>query len=102
MPFDGNAAKFVKPAVFSLPGLIAWLETQPADKTYCYLDTGACLLHQFAEALALPITTMHSDCWLDLKRKPHEYPVTLNLIAARGPHTFGAALDRARQLLATA
>ena len=64
MPLDDRNWVETKPEVFSLEGLIAWLEVQDKDKAYCYLDADHCLMGQYCA------------------------------------QTFGAALERARTLLA--
>lgn len=91
---------------FSLDTLIAWLEKQPADKVYCYCDTGECLLAQYFTAMGFDRVSMriryfghgHGDTRVGL-------PPNFNAIAANsgdyfepisGDFTFGAALDRAR------
>lgn len=41
----------VQADIFSLEGLIAWLEKQPARMEYCYLDNGDCLLGRYFTAM---------------------------------------------------
>lgn len=95
MPFDGNPAKFVKPEVFSLPGLIAWLETQDPQQRYEYENCeGRCLIGQYLAARGVPWGWRSYDAFVDADARMR--------IANRRPMTFGAALSRARQLLATA
>ena len=99
MPFDSANFVETKPDVFSLEGLAAWLEKQPAEKRYCYLNTGACLLHQYVAASGLPIQAMHSNCWISKDGTKHEYPRELNSVAVQ-ECTFGGALRRTRRMLA--
>lgn len=95
----------LKPAdPFSLEALIAWLEKQPADETYCFLDTGACLFGRYGYEMGFRKAGLGS---------PSPYGIVTNGMSARygqpetvepfegrisspKPHTFGAALDRAR------
>lgn len=91
MPLDDRNWVETKPEVFSLEGLIAWLEVQDKDKAYCYIDPDHCLMGQYCAHHGV------------------EYPVLLNpegihermeAVALWGEQTFGAALERARTLLA--
>lgn len=83
----------------SLGSLIAWLKTKPRNETYSYMDCrGACLFSQFMAAqgfqwrregdggLAQEWIGFHEEPWIN--------------IALDTPHTFGAALERARKLVA--
>ena len=102
MLFDPTWEATTKPAVFSLDGLVAWLETMPADKRYNYEDcSGECLYGQYM--------TVHGIPW---KESGHfhfdDAPETLpakfcDLVYAKVacfmPHTFGAALERAGSVM---
>jgi hypothetical protein len=85
----------VRPDVFSLQSLIAWLEQQPADKEYDFYDCGGeCMLDRYGDAMGMPFDW---DGYSKLNAafgggKHGEGPH----IASTEPHTFGAALDRAR------
>lgn len=88
----------VKADPFTLKGLIAWLEQQPPEKTYCFYDyTGECLLDQYLAS----VTGEES------KPQPHTHWVTCGgsanylAIARDGTKTFGAALARARAVHAS-
>lgn len=88
----------VKADPHSLENLIAWLEKKPARRTYCYMDNGACLMHQYFTACGLDVDhvggmsiTYVSGDWELLKNGMDD-------IAAEEPHTFGAALKRARKV----
>lgn len=105
MPLDGRnwSQTETKPDVFSLEGLIAWLELQPAERGYEYTDCdGGCLIGQYAQAIGHP-------SWLEIHKyplpKPHNWlipaPYTFGNLACDRPRTFGAALSRARALLAS-
>jgi hypothetical protein len=89
----------VKSDPFSLESLIAWLEKQPEDKTYCYTDTGQCLLSQyflsngFENVAVGPYDFDHGS---DFQYK-EKLPPSFNEIAQGRPRQFGSALDRARE-----
>lgn len=88
----------VKADPFSLESLIAWLEMQPGDKTYCYMDTGGCLLHQYLNAVGVGVGSMGGTVY-SLSSDPETditLPMPLRRVARTTPHTFGAALTRAR------
>lgn len=89
-----------KPAdPFTLPALIAWLETMPGDETYCYLDTGYCMFGQYFRAIGFErVTVLGSSVVLDGVAYP--FSPAFKYIPPSMPHTFGAALTRARQALA--
>lgn len=96
MPFDGKNFTETKPDVFSLEGLIAWLEKQPAETTYNWLDmpcNGGCLIHRYLVAQGQSPTNDYgrfAECagGRDADTK----------VAMREPYTYGAALERARAL----
>jgi len=86
--------KIEKADPYALSTLIAWLEKQPAGARYNYSDcTGRCLLGLYLLA--------HLVSWSDgsygalCDRTDWGYN-----IAAKGPWTFGAALERARAVAA--
>lgn len=86
------------PAPFSLPSLIAWLEKQPARKTYCYLSNGNCLLAQYFRAVGVPFTEVRGFTY-SAGGQSHELPIAFQDTASGPTHTFGAALKRARTFL---
>lgn len=98
MPFDSMPTK---PDVFSLEGLIAWLETQDPATEYCYHKNGDCLLHRYFRnnGIAMPVghgvggTFIHTADFrrIDLSEE-------LAAVPRCEPHTYAAALDRARAL----
>lgn len=91
-----------KPDVFSLEGLIAWLETQLPETEYDWGDCrGGCLIGLYGTARGLPVYgligesdfySLHSFFW--------EKGVVRH-VACPSPHLFGAALSRARSLIAS-
>lgn len=89
----------VKADPFSLEAFIGWLEKQPANKTYEFMNCqGACLLGQYMASVGEPwsdgkyVEIAHSMC--------RGYKGFDFYIGVTRPHTFGAALDRARKALA--
>jgi hypothetical protein len=85
----------VRTAPFSLENLIAWLETQPQEKSYNWHDcSGRCLIGQWVRSLGAI-----GDGWA--KAYNTVAPSIRHEIAMPIPHTFGAALMRARKLAVT-
>lgn len=76
----------------SLEAVIAWLETQPADREYDFINCrGGCLVGQYGNATGID--------WIEAHQALHE---RYGLYFACGfPCTFGAALSRARKVLET-
>lgn len=105
MPFDGRTFKETKPDVFSLEGLIAWLETQDAEVAYCYHDSGRCLHGRYLTAIGISFSGVGGDYWRSHDGAKHPLPggdgTNYLHVASRLPYTFGAALERARDLLAS-
>lgn len=99
MPFDQTNWKQdteAKPDVFSLEGLIAWLERQPQETSYDFSEASTCLL-----------TRWHSEFGSGLEESGLSYTSGICVlsgwaseVAAISPWTYGAALSRARALLA--
>ena len=87
MLYDPRWDQQTKAVPYSLEDLIAWLEKQPAKKSYCWRDARTCLLGQYAAAIGqrLPL---------------YSIPIHLAGVVLQEPLTFGAALDRARRLTA--
>jgi len=87
-----------KPDPFKLDTLIAWLEKQPADKTYTYSEPCGCLLADyftqsgFSEVAVDPFAFEHSG-------GRTEIPADFDVVSCEGARTYGAALDRARALV---
>jgi hypothetical protein len=76
----------------TLSGFIAWLEQQPADKEYNYFRSDLCAAAQYLQSQG----RRGQDCIIQL---PLNW---LNEIVMFKPWTFGAALDRAREVAARA
>lgn len=88
----------VQADVFSLKGLIAWLEKQPGWAEYNVLDAENCMLGQWTRFID-PSTKYETF------GGPYEYIIhgrRVDLIKfkqiAINSHNFGAALERARKL----
>ena len=93
MPFDSKDFVETKPDVFSLEGLIAWLEKQDPTTEYDYDDCdGHCLIAQYLADHGYRWGHNHYGRFLTGEDR--------TAVAARFPETFGAALERARKLLA--
>jgi len=94
----------IKTDPFSLDGLIAWLEKQPAAKTYCYMDTGGCLLHQYFTACGREVDGV-GGTYIDFtdgttwELSKSFAKVAQGKVGVTNRHTFGAALERARDAL---
>ena len=83
--------------------LTTWLEQQPADKEYDYTDNKGCLIHQYLKAKGFNVGSVNPARWSepadkDLNYKRHALPHNWNDISNGFPHTFGAALKRAKAL----
>lgn len=102
MPLDQTNWKQdteTKPDVFSLEGLIAWLERQPAEIEYDFVDCkGGCLIGLYASGMGQPDITAPDGFYAI-----HDYFADRDItyhVSTQIPWTFGAALSRARALLA--
>jgi hypothetical protein len=82
-----------KTDTWAMPSFVAWLENQPPEKTYNWLDCrGACLISQYMTANGIE--------WYDegLLLYSSHVPEEFKTVAVRHPRTFGAALHRARNI----
>ena len=93
--------KDTKPAVdpFSVAGLVAWLETQPADGEYCYEDGGRCLIAKYIIAIGYRRPNIGGYSMSADGLPSRKMPFGWEDISCIEPHTFGAALQRARSYL---
>ncbi len=88
--------------IYELSSLIAWLEKQPADREYCYQDNGACLLGQYFKEMtgkSVLVGSVTINIWDDtvgMFERQIQLSLAFARISSERPHTFGAALDRAR------
>jgi hypothetical protein len=106
MPFDGKEQQFTetKPDVFSLDGLIAWLEKQPGEREYDYCSSPDCLLTRYFASHGVDHTPptpgkLTTSC---IYGGRSIYNSPMHTAARHAPWTFGAALQRARDLAALA
>lgn len=84
--------------VFSLESLIAWLEKQPADTEYDWYNVHGCLMCAYFKAHGYERPSANPGLNSDTIRNWGEFGYYNIGMAA--PWTFGAALDRARKVLA--
>lgn len=82
--------RIAKPAdVFSRENFLGWLQMQPSEKEYEWIDCDVCLFGQYFAA--------HGRRYSDLTEEEWELFVdAVGSIAIFHPRTFGAALKRAR------
>ncbi len=80
-----------KPDPHSMQSLIAWLELQPPHTSYNWECTdGGCLIGLYSDAVGCNFFACHSAFF----NRDDDLSV-----AAQKPHTFGAALERARAIV---
>jgi hypothetical protein len=95
----------VKTDPFTFESLIAWLERQPAQKEYCFMDNGGCLFFQYLEEMGVDVVGVGGASFRreadDRDGGRHPLPTGWPSLASLEPHTFGAALERARAALAS-
>ena len=99
MPYD--ATEFDLPATTepSLDGLIAWLETMPPEGEYYYSDCDECMAAQFYRHIGRKYRVVF--CHNDNGDGPGEsIAAKIEWVACEGTRTFGAALQRAKQVRA--
>ena len=79
--------------VFTLDSLISWLETQPPEGSYDWLDVNGCLVCLYLQACGYERPSAHPGLTQSSIRDwgPRGY----YKIARNRPWTFGAALERA-------
>lgn len=101
MLFDPKWEVQTKPDVLSLEGLIAWLETKPAQRAYDYLNCeGQCLYGQYMAAHGIPWRESGASApGLAPKERDHFCALVYRDVADDSPYTFGGALERARKAL---
>lgn len=114
MLYDKNWDQKVKADPFALSTLIGWLETKDPAERYVYECNGKCLLAQYFTAQGFDNVCMgsshfhHGHAWQMVEHIPESFdeiaiscPLRFPYVSAekyRNRHTFGAALERARQL----
>jgi hypothetical protein len=87
--------------IMSTESLVAWLETQPVDKTYEYSnDYRPCLQAQYFAAMGRPTRLLGNvRVVFEGESGGHDIPHAFHLVAYSAPRTFGAALERAKTFL---
>lgn len=84
----------------TLEHLIEWLRQQDPNETYCYGNSGGCLLAKYyRNHLGYELAQVGSFCVILDRCKYKHLPENFDLIAVNLPRTFGAALKRAESLL---
>lgn len=94
-----SSAKIEMTAALSLESLTAWLEKQPAEMEYDFLNICGCLYFQYLSAAGLPVRSVGGDYYRATDRETIALPEPFPSIANERPHNFGAALERARTAL---
>lgn len=103
MPFDGKNFTETKPDVFSLEGLIAWLEKQPQETEYEFSNIHDCLLCRYFRAMGKTDVRIGGRSYLidgDFGSLPDGLANTAVAIGVNGNRTYASALHRARALQA--
>lgn len=91
---------------FTLESLIAWLEKQPANMTYEYMNcAGMCLLGQYMTSIGVdwfdgPIEGKSCSPYSNFVVKFKSRGIEIQNVASSAPYTIGGALKRARHLQA--
>lgn len=98
-----DADKKYEHEAFTLPSLIGWLETMPADGEYNFYSCGGkCLLHQYSKGVGF--NADYNTICAAFYQGTGSWRGTSNSIAVtvaiKNPMTFGAALTRAREYAA--
>jgi hypothetical protein len=87
----------------TLEGFIAFAELFPAEKTYNWVDCDTCLVAAYARSLGLEYAAVSRTPIPTPAGWTLDEPFSLDYLALMAqPHTYGAALDFARSLTATA
>ena len=78
--------------IFSVHGLIAWLETQDPETEYDYTKGGDCLIQRYLKDRGVNVPRFGYDP-LELEKWG------LRTIAGTDPYNYAAALARAKELV---
>lgn len=85
----------------SLESFADWLGTMPPEQRYEYSDGRHCAICQYFDFLGLKYFYVGSQSWSDEELNKHPLPREMNTVAIHArPHTFGAAHQLARKLMA--
>lgn len=82
----------------SLAGLAAWLETQDPATVYNWLSTKDCLMCRYARSIGMTIHGAGGSYWRMPDQSKVEWPKGSTNVARHEPFTYGAALQRARNM----
>ncbi len=85
--------------IFSLEGLISWLEMQPPETKYDYADPRKCLLLQYFKVRGVQAKGVAMNYWRDHADRKHDFPYEMKQVAENYPWTYAAALTCARELV---
>ena len=89
----------------TVEGLANWLESLPGETTYSYVNNLDCLLCRYFKSVGLDVESMWASTWLDASGVEHDLPSgcrgPLNMTSSEHPHTYSAALERAKAHLNT-
>ena len=83
----------------AIEALTDWLEKKPEDKVYNYGSCRGCLLYKYLKDIGLPIRSVSTKYWWDEDYITHNLPPGFDDISIDRPHTYGAALRRAKALI---
>lgn len=100
MYFDPTCKSETKADPFSLDSLITWLERQPPDREYDYGDTENCALCQYAKSIGYENPRAGGNYIREFDSCTRNYIPNSEDVVAPDPWTFGAALERAREVAA--
>jgi len=100
MPLDQTTYIETTPDVFSLDGLLVWLETQPGETEWSYYDTRDCLLYRYFRTRGVPTKSCGGKWQRDPEGNKHTLPRALADVAVQGGRTYASALDCARKIKA--
>jgi len=93
MLYDPKWEQETKVDPLSVAGLIAWLAKQPTRREYEYYSCQRCLVAEYLKSIG----SVNPDAeYIFSEALGAGWPY--DKIAAERPHTFGAALERARAL----
>lgn len=88
---------------FKFANIIAWIELQPKDKVYDPWDCDNCLFAQYQAAIGMKERLRYGKFVAEFGTQNKWDDSTATLVAGHTtfchPQTFGAALERARQLV---
>jgi len=93
--------------IFSVLGLVAWLEQQDPETEYNYFNRDDCLLCRYFRARGVPLNDtwpLSAEYWTDKFGKEHLLTKELDEISSgccssnlSHPHCYGAALARGKE-----